>query len=243
MKISWDPNARNLIPNQIFGLWNRLDLRELAALLVLFTIIGSLWILAEEVMEGETGDVDRVILLSMRNSDDLSDPLGPRWVEEIGRDITALGGNAVLTLFTLAAVGFLVLDGKRRVAIILIVATLGALSISTLLKHSIDRDRPNLVPHGTVVYTASFPSGHSMLAASTYLTMAALLMRIQRKRVIKAYILLVAMAMTFLVGISRIYLGVHWPTDVLAGWTAGTAWAILCWLMARWLQLHDAIEK
>jgi undecaprenyl-diphosphatase len=223
-----------------------LGARELSVLVVLFALMGSLWTfveLAEEVMEGETGDFDRIILLSMRNANDLSDPVGPRWVEEIGRDFTALGGNAILTLLTLAVVGFLILEGKRRVALVLVVATLGALSVSTLLKHSIDRDRPTLVPHGSVVYTASFPSGHSMLAASTYLTMAALLVRVHRNRRIKAYILLVAIVTTLLVGVSRVYLGVHWPTDVLAGWTAGAGWALLCWLLARWLQLHGAVEN
>ena len=223
-----------------------LGARELSVLVVLFALMGSLWVfveLAEEVMEGETGDFDRIILLSMRNANDLNDPIGPRWVEEIGRDMTALGGNAILTLLTLAVVGFLILDGKGRVAMVLVIATLGALGVSTLLKYSIDRDRPNLVPHGSVVYTASFPSGHSMLAASTYLTMAALLARVQRSRRIKAYILLVAIVLTVLVGISRVYLGVHWPTDVLAGWTAGTGWALLCWLLARWLQIHGVVEN
>src|SRR5690606_6235511 len=115
-----------------------LDMRELSFLLILFTLIGSLWALAEAVIEGDTNDFDRTVLLSMRNPADLSDPIGPLWVEEIGRDITALGGNAVLTLLTLAVVGFLVLNRKRRIALILVVATLGALSVSTLLKHTID---------------------------------------------------------------------------------------------------------
>ncbi|MES2674563.1 MAG: phosphatase PAP2 family protein [Pseudomonadota bacterium] len=223
-----------------------LGARELSVLVVLFALMGSLYVfveLADEVMDGETHDFDRIILLSMRNANDLSDPIGPRWVEEIGRDFTALGGNAILTLLTLAVVGFLILEGKRRVALVLVVATLGALSVSSLLKYSIDRDRPDLVPHGSVVYTASFPSGHSMLAASTYLTMAALLVRVQRSRRIKAYILLVAIVTTILVGVSRVYLGVHWPTDVLAGWTAGAGWALLCWLLARWLQVHGAVEN
>jgi undecaprenyl-diphosphatase len=228
------------------GLLRWIGSRELSVLLVIFTLMASLLVfvkLADEVIEGDTHEFDRAILLSMRNSQDLSDPIGPRWVEEIGRDLTALGGNAVLTLLTLAVVGFLTLEGKHRMAIVLIVATLGALSVSSALKHSIDRDRPNLVPHGSVVYTASFPSGHSMLAASTYLTMAALLIRTLNNRRIKAYILLVAVLTTLLVGISRVYLGVHWPTDVIAGWTAGSAWALLCWLLARWLQLRGAIEN
>lgn len=247
MKMSSDSKAKNAHLNkrfpQVTGLLNWLSVRELLVLLILFILFGSLWVLAEAVMDGGTHAFDRMILLSMRNSSDLSDPLGPGWVEEIGRDFTALGGNAVLTLLTFAVVGFLVLQGKPRVAVILIIATLGALCVSTLLKHSIDRDRPDLVPHGSIVYTASFPSGHSMLAASTYLTMAALLMRVQKNRRIKAYILLIAVVITLLVGVSRVYLGVHWPTDVFAGWTAGTGWALLCWLLARWLQLHGAVEN
>ena len=228
------------------GLLRWIGSRELSVLFVIFALMASLLIfveLADDVMEGDTGEFDRVILLSMRNSQDLSDPIGPRWVEEIGRDFTALGGNAILTLLTLAVMGFLILEGKHRMALVLVVATLGALSLSTVLKHSIDRDRPDLVPHGSVVYTASFPSGHSMLAASTYLTMAALLIRTHKNRRIKAYILLVAVITTILVGVSRVYLGVHWPTDVIAGWTAGSAWALLCWLLARWLQLHGAVES
>ena len=250
MKTSTAAKTKNapgmLSLNGITRLLRWLGSHELSVLVVLFALMGSMWTfmeLTEEVMEGETGDFDRIILLSMRNATDASDPIGPDWVEEIGRDFTALGGNAVLTLLTLAVVGFLVLEGKSRVALVLIVATLGALGVSTLLKYSIDRDRPDLVPHGSVVYTASFPSGHSMLAASTYLTMAALLIRVQRNKRIKAYILLVAIVTTILVGVSRVYLGVHWPTDVLAGWTAGAGWALLCWLLARWLQLHGAVEN
>ncbi|HTF85507.1 MAG TPA: phosphatase PAP2 family protein [Cellvibrio sp.] len=236
-----DPGSQG----RIAGMLQWLGSHELPVLLALCTILASLWgfaELAEEVMEGDTHEFDQALLLSMRNPADLSDPIGPGWVEEIGRDITAMGGNAVLTLLTLAVVGYLLLDGKRRMALVLVVATLGALGASTLLKNTIDRDRPDLVPHHTQVYTASFPSGHSMLSASTYLTMGALLARVQRRKRMKAYILLVAIIATLLVGFSRIYLGVHWPTDVLAGWTAGAAWAIGCWLLARWLQQRHEVE-
>ena len=227
---------------RVFG-W--IGSREFSVLVVLFALLGALWgfvELASEVVEGDTGKFDRAVLLSMRDAGDLSNPLGPGWVEEMGRDFTALGGIAVLTMATLAIVGYLILDGKRRVALVVVVATMGALGVSTVLKHAFDRPRPELVPHGSIVYTASFPSGHSMLAASTYLTLGALLARVQRRRRMKAYILLVAILATMLVGISRVYLGVHWPTDVLAGWTAGAGWALLCWLLARWLQLHGQVE-
>lgn len=242
--------ARSASPRKKFGLlrrtWHWVMTRELSVLLIFFVIISSLWTfveIAEEVADGDTADFDRMILLSMRNANDLSDPIGPRWVEEIGRDFTALGGNAVLTLLTLAVVGFLMFEGKQRLAVVLIVATMGALAVSTVLKKSYDRDRPDLVPHGSVVYTASFPSGHSMLSASTYLTLGALLAQTQRRKRVKAYILSIAIFATMLVGLSRIYLGVHWPTDVLAGWAAGAGWASICWLLARWLQQKGKIEK
>lgn len=219
--------------------------RELSVLVVLFALLASLWgfvELADEVLEGGTGKFDRTILLAMRDSTDRSDPIGPGWVEEMGRDFTALGGVAVLSLVTLGIVGYLLLDGKRRVALVVLVATAGAFAASSLLKQVFDRPRPDLVPHMAIVYTTSFPSGHSMLAASTYLTLGALLARVQRRRRIKAYLLLVAVLITLLVGVSRVYLGVHWPTDVLAGWTAGAGWALGCWLLARWLQRHGQVE-
>jgi len=228
------------------GILQWLGNRELPVLMALFAIMAAFWGFAEltdAVLEGDTRAIDHAILLSMRNPADLSDPLGAAWVEEIGRDFTALGGNAVLTLLTLAVVGYLMLEGKKRIALVLIVATLGALGVSHTLKRTIDRDRPDLVPHGSVTYTASFPSGHSMLSASTYLTMGALLAKTQRRKRLRAYILLTAITATLLVGISRVYLGVHWPTDVLAGWTAGAGWALMCWLLAGWLQRHGAVEN
>lgn len=241
-----DTTSKTSHSNKLTNVLQWIGSRELPTLIALFAIMGSLWgfaALSGEVLEGETQAFDRVILLSMRNPADLSDPIGPGWAEEIGRDLTALGGNAVLTLLTLAVLGYLLLEGKRGLALVLIVATLGALGASTVLKKSFDRDRPDLVPHGSIVYTSSFPSGHSMLSASTYLTLGALLARAQRRRRIKAYILLVAIGATLLVGISRVYLGVHWPTDVLAGWTAGAGWALMCWLLARWLQRHSKLAE
>lgn len=220
--------------------------RELPVLIALFAIMALLWgfaWLTRMALEEHPHELDRALLLSMRTAADLSDPLGPRWVEEIGRDFTALGGNAVLILLTIAVIGYLLLDRKPRVVLVVLIATLGALTVNNLLKRTIDRDRPDLVPHGSVIYTASFPSGHSMLAASTYLTLGALLAQLQRRRVIKAYILMVCITITLLVGVSRVYLGVHWPIDVLAGWAAGAGWALGCWLLARWLQLHHQIES
>jgi undecaprenyl-diphosphatase len=204
----------------------------------LLAMTAALWIfaeLADEVIEGATRTVDRMILLWFRTSD-LADPRGPAWFEEMMRDFTGLGGLGVLTLVTLTAVGYALLSGRWRVAVTIVVAVAGGVLISTLIKNGIDRPRPTLVPHGSHVTSPSFPSGHSMMAATVYFTLAALFMQFRSQRSSQAYALVVAIVVTVLVGLSRVYLGVHWPTDVLAGWTVGAAWAMLVWLVAERLQ-------
>ena len=149
----------------------------------------------------------------------------------------------MLVFVTLAAAGYLRLSGRRRSMLLLIVAVGGGQMLSTLFKRGFDRPRPDLVPHEAIVYTASFPSGHAMMAAVTYLTLGAMLARVQPTRALRAYVLALAAIVTVAVGISRVYLGVHWPTDVLAGWTAGAAWALACWTVARWLARRGAVEE
>jgi undecaprenyl-diphosphatase len=157
--------------------------------------------------------------------------------------MTALGGVAVLAMITLGVVGFLWIQKKYHAMWLVVVAMAGGLIISTLLKNVFARPRPQLVTHLSHVYTSSFPSGHSMLSAVVYLTLGALLARFIEGRWSKFYFLSIAMLLTFLVGISRVYMGVHYPTDVLAGWTAGLVWAVLCWLVARYLQRRGAVER
>lgn len=229
--------------------WQRLKslvAGELALLLGLCLIAAGIWAfveLADEVMERETQSMDERILLSFRNPEDVTDPLGPHWVEEVGRDLTALGGVAVLTLLTVAVTGYLVLERKPQMALFLAVTVGGGIAASSLLKLLFNRPRPNLVPHGSYVYTTSFPSGHSMMSALTYLTLAVVLAQAHARRRVKTFFILVGATVTIGVGVSRVYLGVHWPTDVLAGWTAGTIWAILCWLLAHRLQRRGKIES
>jgi undecaprenyl-diphosphatase len=219
---------------------------ELWPILLLVLVASGIWAFAElagEVREGETQRVDRAILLALRNPADPADPVGPRWAEEAARDLTALGGIAVLSLLTLAVGGYLFLDGKRRAALLVVVAVAGGLAVATLLKQGFQRPRPDLVPHGVYVYTTSFPSGHSTMSAATYLTLGALLARVQRRRRQKLFLMGFAVLLTVIVGFTRVYLGVHWPTDVLGGWAAGGVWALLCWLAAWWLQRRGEVEK
>ena len=114
--------------------------------------------------------------------------------------------------------------------------------LSTVMKELFGRDRPDVVPHLVAVTSSSFPSGHSMLAAILYLTLGALLARFAARRT-KVYVLTVALLTAFLVGASRVYLGVHWPTDVLAGWSLGATWALVCWLAMLWLQARGEVES
>jgi undecaprenyl-diphosphatase len=114
--------------------------------------------------------------------------------------------------------------------------------LSSILKLGTDRPRPDLVAHLVEVHTASFPSGHAMLSAVVYLTLGGLLSRVERPWRIKIHLLSVAVILTLLIGVSRVYLGVHWPTDVLAGWCAGATWAMLCWRVALALQRRGEIE-
>ena len=222
-----------------------LGLHELPALLAVVVLSAGVWAfleVADEVIERESRGMDEALLLALRSADDPADPLGPPWLEEMARDFTALGGTGVLTLIAIAAVGYLLLADRGRTALLTVTAVGGGLLVSTLLKAGFDRPRPDLVPHDSLVYTASFPSGHSMMAAVTYLTLAAILTRVLATPLLKAWALLVAVFVTLLVGVSRVYVGVHWPTDVLGGWAAGAAWAALCWLAARQLQRRHVVE-
>lgn len=215
-------------------------------LMVVLLLAAAIWSfaeLADEVMEKEARAFDKAVILAMRTPGDPADPWGPGWVEEMGRDFTALGGIAVLTFLTLAVIGFLLLQGKRHVALMIGLSVGGGMLLNFILKRGFDRPRPDLVPHESIVYTASFPSGHSMMSAIVYLTLGVLLARVQPRPRLKVYLIALSVSLTLLVGISRVYLGVHWPTDVLAGWVVGAAWALVIWLIALWLQQRGTIER
>lgn len=214
----------------------------LIALLLASSLLWGFIELAEAVVGSETRALDTRIILMLRNPADLSDPIGPAWVEELARDFTALGGVGVLTLLTVAVAGFLWLRRQRHSAWFLVLSVSTGIVLSQVLKSVFDRPRPDLVPHGSHVYTASFPSGHSMMAAIVYLTLAVLVTRSLDRWALKVYVMFLAISATLMVGVSRVYLGVHWPSDVLAGWIVGAAWALLCAMVARWLARRGDIE-
>jgi undecaprenyl-diphosphatase len=225
--------------------WRVTSLRELVPLASLAFIAASLYVfaqIADEVTEGKFVRFDETILRALRNPADLADPIGPRWVETIFLDITALGSTTVLTLICASVIGFLLIDGKRGAALFVLMAVAGGALLSTAAKFMFARPRPELVAHLVDVSSYSFPSGHALSSAVTYLTLGALLMRTQRHKRVKAYLLGVAVLLTLLIGASRVYLGVHWPSDVLAGWFLGAAWAMLCWQVERLLQQRGQVE-
>lgn len=217
---------------------------EAGTLISILIVTGGVLLFAGlmEMVDGEPLAFDRSVLLLFRNPLDLSDPIGPAWLENIFRDLTVLGGATVLALMTVAVTGFLLVEEKRGAALFVLAAVAGGTVLSTILKLAIARSRPDIVPHLVDVHTASFPSGHAMLAAVVYLTLGGLLSRLERPRRVKIYVLSVAVILTVLIGLSRVYLGVHWPTDVIAGWCAGAAWATLCWRLALALQRRGEIE-
>lgn len=208
--------------------------RPLVPVLV-FVVLATLWAFIEvagEVNEQETRRFDESILLAMREPGNTADPIGSPRVEEMARDLTALGGFTLLTGVTLISAGVAFFGGRPKLAWLGMASIISGSFVMSLLKRSYDRPRPDLVEHGTLVHNASFPSGHSMMAAMVYLTLGILLARTQRKKRVRVFIVSISILITLLVGTSRVYLGVHWPTDVMAGWMLGGAWAILFWLVA-----------
>ncbi|MFC0387716.1 phosphatase PAP2 family protein [Muricoccus vinaceus] len=217
--------------------------REFLPIATLGGAAGAAWAflsLASEVGEGDTRALDTRLLLALREPGNPADPLGPPWLEEVGRDLTALGGTGVMVILVLSVVTFLALARRRAEALTLTAASLGAMALELGLKGWYGRPRPELVPHGARVFTASFPSGHATLSAAVFLVIGAMLARAQPDLRLKAYVSSVAVLLALLVGLSRIYLGVHWPTDVIAGWTLGAAWAAICWAAALWLRRTGA---
>lgn len=189
--------------------------------------------IAETVTEEGMARFDKSVLLSLRVEGDTADPVGPPWVEEMARDITALGSMVILFLLVGSLSAFLWLSGRKRAFVFVLSSCLLGVLFSSVLKEFYDRARPDVVAHGMHTLTKSFPSGHAMLSAVIYLTTGVLIARAIQGARLKAFVILVAIGIAVLVGLSRLYLGVHWPTDVMGGWLLGTVWALSWWLVAE----------
>jgi undecaprenyl-diphosphatase len=194
--------------------------------------------IAAEIAEGETMAFDAGVLRAIRSAADGA--TGP--LTAVMLDLTALGDAATLVIVVLLVAGFLVVARKRAMALLLILAAALGTGLVEALKALVDRARPEVVPHWTSFMNASFPSGHAANSAIVYLTLAALIARSVRSHALRIYVMTAAMVLTLAIGLSRLYLGVHWPTDVLAGWILGAAWALLCSSLAWWLQARRSVE-
>jgi undecaprenyl-diphosphatase len=222
------------------------DREELRILLVAVVVLAMIWVfaaLANAVREGETRQFDEWVLSALRQEADKGQLKGPRWLTLGAEDITALGSPTVLGLTVLAVTGYLLLHGLYRNGMFIFAASVGGWVLNWLLKLAFSRARPDIVPHLREVMSSSFPSGHALTSAAVYLTLGTLLMRIAEGRLAKYYCIAIAMFVTFLVGVSRVFLGVHYPSDVVAGWLIGMSWALLCWAVERTLERRAGLKR
>jgi undecaprenyl-diphosphatase len=149
---------------------------------------------------------------------------------------------SVLTVVTTLVVGYLLATRRTALAAFVTASVVGGSIAGTLLKQLFARDRPHVVPHLVEVQSLSFPSGHALNSAVVYITLGALLARTELRPAVKIYIVSAAGLLAVLIGLSRVYLGVHYPSDVAAGWCAGAAWAAACATLARRLQHTNKLE-
>lgn len=188
---------------------------------------------AEDVLEGEPNKFDSDLLLALRQAGNPDNPIGPAWLEYAMRDITALGGYAVLTLIVVLSTLYLLLESRIKTALLLVSSIISGTLLVSILKIGFDRPRPDLVDQLTHATSSSFPSGHATSSALVYLTLSLLLAQAVRHRRLKLFLIASGVFIAILVGCSRVYLGVHWPSDVIAGWGLGAAWAMIWWIIAR----------
>jgi undecaprenyl-diphosphatase len=221
---------------------DRPDARLLVALLAVVFSIWAFVLMAGLVTDGRVQPLDERLMLGLRVDGDPQRPRGPEWLPGAMRDVTALGSAPVLLIFMAAVGGALAARRQYHALAFLIAASAGGILLNNALKGFFSRPRPELALRLTDVRSLSFPSGHAMQSAIIYLTLAAFLARLVEGRALKVYFVAFAFLLSFVVGVSRVYLGVHYPSDVIAGWCAGLAWALVCWTTARRLQRGGSVE-
>lgn len=183
------------------------------------------------VIAGLTRQTDAALLDKLRLS-----PEQPAWLLEAVRDLTALGSFTVLGLAVLATTAFLAAKGRWALAARFLASALGATTFSSLLKLAVDRSRPDAVEALAATFTRSFPSGHALLTTAIVLTIGGFLSLTIREAAARKMVWALAGTTAVMVGLSRLFLGVHWPSDVLAGWFFGLGWALLTlnWTARSW---------
>jgi undecaprenyl-diphosphatase len=204
-------------------------LHELRLLVVLFCVSATLLFahIAHAIVKGQQWSLDRQILLALRRPEQPQDPIGPLWLEQTAIDLSALGGFTLMWLLSAVLVGFFLLMGRSLEATLFAVSVVGSSLLNAGVKRLIARPRPFVVPHLATVSNGSFPSGHAMLSATAYLSLAVLTAHVMPGELARIYVVAITIAIVVSIGLSRIYLGVHWPSDVLGGWCLGAVWALL----------------
>jgi undecaprenyl-diphosphatase len=217
------------------------NLRVATAISLTFiaVLVGGFGLVADEVIEGATTRFDTAVTLWFRLNGNLASIAGPPWLQEAVRDFTSLGSFTVLGFIVVASASYLLFVRRFHDALFLVVSVILGTMLSNVLKMIFNRERP-AVEASTHVFTASFPSGHATLSAVVYLTLGVLLARSTARIALRIYFIGLAAVLTLLVGVSRIWLGMHFPTDVVAGWCLGVAWALLCW---AFVDLVDHFEE
>lgn len=214
------------------------SLAVIAAAVLLFIEI------ADEMSEGEAHGFDMAVLQTLHpDAANPSDPIGPKWLDHAAVDLSAIGSVSVLSTLALLVGVFLIIQRKRLEAAIIAVAFGGGITISQLLKGYFDRERPPEIYRASEILNASFPSGHALLSTVVFLTLGAMLAQAARGQGLRIFVMAAAICLALIVGVTRIYLGVHWTTDVLAGWSVGAAWGTACWLGGRWLKQRGQVPR
>lgn len=220
--------------------------REVMLLLGCSAVLLCVWAfvaIASEAGEPEHRPLEERILRSFRSAEDPHRLVGPAWVEEVTRDCSALGGMAITVLLLTLITGYLVLDGKLGLAALLICATGSGAVVGASLKHFFARPRPTVVPLLDRVSDWSFPSGHSFNSAVVYITLGIVLAEATARKAGKVYCIGAGFLVSGLIGVSRVMLGVHYPTDVLGGWAAGTGWAAVALMTYGFFQKDCAVGQ
>ena len=170
-------------------------------------------------------------MLSLRVADGAR-TIGPVWLEYGFVQITALAGWPIIVLLTVALSGLFLIRKQFKYLGVILAVIIGESVLVSMLKSFFDRERPDFIYHLVEVGTKSFPSGHSASAAAFYLTVGLMAANMSSVPVVRRYIMTISIVVIMLIGASRIFLGVHYPTDVIAGFAIGAAWASAIWLIS-----------